>query len=83
MVGLTILDRLDRFTSFSKPLDLELFTSFPLRTENDFHQISNVAAALETIDGHEDIAVAVNTLLEDFEARMSAGGRPWLPGDPL
>ncbi len=81
MVGLTILDQFEHFESFSKPLDLDLFTSFPLRTENDFHQISDIAAALKTMDGHKDIAAAAQTLLEGYDARISAGQGPWLPGD--
>lgn len=82
MATLATIDRLDEFKTFAVPLDLDLFASLTLATENDYFQILNLDKLVEKVGGHKDIHAVTSKLLDDFEAGVAAGNNPWRPGDP-
>lgn len=81
MMALALLDRLDKFETFTAPLDLEHVRTQTLTTENDLFQYSNLQAMAAEVPGHEEIKDVVDSLLAGYEQRIAAGVGSWRPGD--
>lgn len=72
MALLTLVGRLDRFPTFTQPLDVDLLGSQGVDAPNELNIIRNALAFAEEIPGHEDIKAAYRRLIADGEANLGA-----------
>jgi hypothetical protein len=83
MATLTLLGRLDKFATFTSPLDVDRLRSQVLKTENDVFQVRDAYEFAQEVPGHEDIREAFESLIAGYQEREAAGIANWQPGDAL
>ncbi|MCX6400838.1 MAG: hypothetical protein NTX33_13035 [Propionibacteriales bacterium] len=72
MALLTLVGRLDRFPTFTQPLDVDLLASQGVDAVNELNIIRNALAFAAKHPGHDDIEAAYRRLIADGEARLGA-----------
>lgn len=72
MALLTLVGRLDRFPTFTRPLDLDRLASHGVVKPNELNLIRNALAFAEEIPGHEGIKAAYRHLIAEGEATLGA-----------
>lgn len=72
MALLTLAGRLDRFPTFTRPLDVDLLARQQVDKPNELNIVRNALAFAEKVPGHDDIKAAYRHLIADAEARFGA-----------
>lgn len=72
MALLTLTGRLDRFPTFTRPLDVDLLASHQVEKANELGIVRNALAFAEKVPGHEGIKDAYRRLIADAEARLGS-----------